>query len=219
MLATSKKPKRYLLKPTLSLYRHLKAFEEWTDNMTNKKAGLRQREDQGRFWWELRSSRYYDTFDQGYIAYQDIAFNSAFEIKRAVFPELTAFCLPTICPVLLATLNSPVMWYFMSRAMLHGKDQALRLKTDKMQFVPIPYRARERQDNLCHEITADLSRITRQIKESDICILDWLRHEFGLDKPDAALAQLGLPRRFLPRGFRRAPGCGPPQTIAGGSRR
>jgi hypothetical protein len=47
---------------------------------------------------------------------------------------MTAFCLPTICPVLFATLNSPVMWYSMSRAMLHGKDEALRLKTDKMQL-------------------------------------------------------------------------------------
>jgi len=120
-----------------SLYRHLKAFEEWTDTTTNKKAGLRQREDQGRFWWELRSSKYYEAFDQGYIAYQDIAFNSAFEIKRAVFPEMTAFCLPTICPVLLATLNSPVMWYFMSRAMLHGKDEAIRCNLFQFRTVRV----------------------------------------------------------------------------------
>ena len=51
---------------------------------------------------------------------------------------MTSFCLPCASdPYLLAVLNSPLMWRYLTRVTLHGKDEALRLKTDKMERIPI----------------------------------------------------------------------------------
>jgi hypothetical protein len=191
-----------------SLYGHMKLYEQWEEPETRQLAGLRHREDQGRFWWELRSSKYYGVFDSGFVAYQDIAFNSAFEQRIDVFPEMTAFCLPSVCPALLSILNSSMMWYYMSRAMLHGKDEALRLKTDKMQIIPISTKLREKQLDLCASYTQTIIERTKRTKLLDATVLDWLRHEFGLEKPSAAFSGLhdfdadgfaGAVRKALPK--------------------
>jgi hypothetical protein len=172
-----------------SIYKHMKQFETWIDPESQASCGLRHRDDQGRYWWELRSNAYYERFSNGYIAYQDIAYYPSFELKVAVIPEMTAFCLPSNDRFLLATLNSPLMWYYMSRKMLHGKDEALRLKTDKMQLLPIARHLSQYSMNLADSLTTDLEKQTRLQFEAGIAILDWLRHEFDLDKPGAALSQ------------------------------
>jgi hypothetical protein len=77
----------------------------------------------------------------------------------------------------------------MSRKMLHGKDEALRLKSDKMQFLPIPRNISQYSMDMANSITTELETQTRRQFESNNAILDWLRHEFHLDKPSASLAQ------------------------------
>jgi 16S rRNA G1207 methylase RsmC len=171
------------------IYRHMKKFETWIDPESKDSLGLRHRDDQGRFWWELRSNAYYEQFTDGYIAYQDIAYHPSFELKFSVVPEMTAFCLPSNNRFVLASLNSPILWYYMSRKMLHGKDEALRLKSDKMQFLPIPRNISQYSMDMANSITTELETQTRRQFESNNAILDWLRHEFHLDKPSASLAQ------------------------------
>ena len=64
------------------------------------------------------------------------------------------------------------------------RTKHLRLKTDKMQLIPISTNVGK--DNLIYAQAiynklADLSRLTKLL---DAYILDWLRHEFGLEKPE-----------------------------------
>ena len=172
-----------------SIFRHMKALESWRDPSSGKLRGLRHREDKGRFWWELRSNAYYDVFEHGYVAYQDIAYHSAFEIKTGIVPEMTAFCIPKNDNLLLASLNSPVCWHYMSRNMLHGKDEALRLKTDKMQLVPIPQSVPDASQQALGEHRQEIENKTRQMREATTLIQDWLRLEFGLEKPGTALGK------------------------------
>ena len=69
-----------------SLYAHLKPMEE----------ALRKREDQGMFWWELRSCDYYDKFEESKIVYQDIQFHSWFALDReGCFLNNTGYFLPS----------------------------------------------------------------------------------------------------------------------------
>lgn len=172
-----------------SLHRHMKKFEAWKDEKTNEWRGLRYREDQGRFWWELRPNRYYDVFDRGYIAYQDIAFKSAFSRVCKIVPEMTAFCIPSFGSFLVSVLNSPAMWYLLTRLTLHGKDEALRLKTDKMELVPIPATQCDSMLKDFELTTEKLEFRMKLIAQSRAMILDWLRVEFGLEKPGTALAE------------------------------
>jgi hypothetical protein len=162
-----------------SIHRHMKRFESWIDEKS-KLCGLRHREDSGRFWWELRSNRYYNLFEKNYIIYQDIAFHSSFERKSLVIPDMTAFCIPDDDLFLLAILNSSFCWYYMHKNMLHGKDEALRLKTDKVRLIPIPTDGRLKRSEEIVFCVEKLEKLTREIQITRETIIDWLRIEFDL---------------------------------------
>src|SRR5262249_52050137 len=66
-----------------SLYTHLKRWEVFVDASTGKERGLRLREDQGRFWWELRPCAYYDAFDQPKLIYQELSWWQTFQIDNS----------------------------------------------------------------------------------------------------------------------------------------
>src|SRR5690348_16603810 len=61
-----------------SLHAHMKAWDSFVDPETGKKRGLRYREDQGRYWWELRPCAYYDAFDNPKVLYVDITWSPSF---------------------------------------------------------------------------------------------------------------------------------------------
>lgn len=157
-----------------ALHSHFKQFE----------SELKKREDQGRYWWELRPSQNYRHFEGEFIAYQDIAFHSAFALSSGALPEMTAFCLPKADdPYLLAVLNSPLMWHLLSRITLHGKDEALRLKTDKMDTLPIAVPSKTIRKSVS-DITPALRKLIAKRNRANSLMIDWLNHSFGL-KPEA----------------------------------
>jgi hypothetical protein len=90
--AVDEKEAEHLFKSVYpSLYRHMKSFEEWTEPDTGRVRGLRHREDQGRWWWELRPC--------GRVG-EDVAILTPHRPGRADFPlpvlhgraSLTAAC-------------------------------------------------------------------------------------------------------------------------------
>jgi len=82
-------------------------------------------------WYEIQDPvDYHLIFNRGNILYQDLAFHSRFGIGQpGLVPEMTCFCLPSTDTWLLTVLNSPLMWSYMWRNVVHGKDEVLRLKT------------------------------------------------------------------------------------------
>jgi Eco57I restriction-modification methylase len=100
---------------------------------------LIDRQDQGRFFWELRSCDYMDEFDRPKIFYQDLAWVSDFsQDSGGRIPNNTVYFIPSSDKVLLAILNSPVLWWYMWRTAQHDKDETLRLFTDFVVTIPIP---------------------------------------------------------------------------------
>lgn len=109
-----------------ALHRHFKKLEQFKDPKTGKLRGLRRREDQGRWWWELRSCAYYDAFEKPKIIYQVIQFHSRYCLDRdGRLSNDKTFFLPVDDPWLLAVLNSPLMWWYNWRHLTHLKDEAL----------------------------------------------------------------------------------------------
>jgi hypothetical protein len=173
-----------------TLYAHFKVFEQ----------ELRRRQDQGRYWWELRPSQNYSHFEGGYIAYQDIAFHSAFAVSSGALPEMTAFCLPRANDqFLLSVLNSPLMWHLLSRITLHGKDEALRLKTDKMDTIPIAIPS-EFTRAAIEQITPRLRDLISKRVEANALVVSWLEHSFGIERDTWRSADLTVfSQRFVRR--------------------
>jgi hypothetical protein len=79
-----------------SLYARMKNWESLVDLDTGKRRGLRHREDQGRFWWELRPCAYYDAFDRNRLAYPDLSWSSSFlTLSPGVMVSDLAFFVPS----------------------------------------------------------------------------------------------------------------------------
>jgi len=121
-----------------ALYRHFKAFEDIPDARGGRPKGLRHREDQGRYWWELRPCAYYTSFDAPKTLYVDITWKPSFLVDaRGRFTNNTCYFLPSAEPAVAASLNAPIGWWYAWRKAQHGKDEALWFFTSFMETYPV----------------------------------------------------------------------------------
>ncbi|MBS0251186.1 MAG: Eco57I restriction-modification methylase domain-containing protein, partial [Proteobacteria bacterium] len=170
-----------------ALHRHFKRYESFVDPDTRKKKGLRHREDQGRFWWELRSCAYYDAFAASKIIYQVIQYHPRYSLdtEGRVGNDKT-FILPTDDLLLLAILNSPLMWWFNWRNLVHLKDEALSPMGYKMSEMPVASFSAEAAKEVTTAVKF-LIKLTASDRALASSLLDWLRIEFAVEKPKALL--------------------------------
>ena len=132
-----------------AIYRHLDKYRE----------RLVVRDDQGQFYWEFRSCRYYSDFEKPKIMYADIGrFINASYDKTGLFCGANWF-LPTEDLSLLAILNSTLFdWYARHKLQTLNDPWAgggLRFKITYMKHVPIADRTSEQK--------AELSGLVEQI--------------------------------------------------------
>ena len=132
-----------------AIYRHLNKYRE----------RLVVREDQGQFYWEFRSCRYYSDFEKPKIMYADIGkFINASYDKTGMFCGANWF-LPTEDLSLLAILNSKLFDWYARHKLQTLNDPwaggALRFKITYMKHVPIADRTSAQK--------AELSRLVEQI--------------------------------------------------------
>ena len=132
-----------------AIYRHLDKYRE----------RLVVRDDQGKFYWEFRSCRYYSDFEKPKIMYADIGrFINASYDKTGLFCGANWF-LPTEDLSLLAILNSRLFdWYARHKLQTLNDPWAgggLRFKITYMKHVPIADRTSEQK--------AELSGLVEQI--------------------------------------------------------
>ena len=160
-----------------SLHHHFKQFEN----------RLRSRQDQGRYWWELRTCAYWHLFDQPKIIYQDITWELSFNLDtEGTLSNNTVYFLPTADPWVLASLNSPAAWAFAWRRAQHGKDEALRYFNPFVESFPIPEPTDE-QRATCDEAVGRLVAMAKTRQETVRDVLNWLRTEHGIEKPSLKL--------------------------------
>ncbi|MGV9008451.1 Eco57I restriction-modification methylase domain-containing protein [Brevundimonas sp.] len=100
---------------------------------------LTKRYDQGKYFWELRSCDYWETFEEPKIVYPDIYEHQSFAWDVAGhYGGNTSYFIPTNERWMTAVLNSNVIeWYYrqVSSAIRGGY---LRAFSEVMQHVPIP---------------------------------------------------------------------------------
>jgi hypothetical protein len=163
-----------------AIYEHMKPCE----------AALRKRQDQGRFWWELRSCAYWEAFDQPKVMYQDITWNPRFCLDRqGTLSNNTVYFLPTADPWLFGVLNSPIAWWFSWRAAVHGKDEALRFFTVFLEQFPIP-KPTDYQERASAQVISRLVEISNSQQRVRRTVLDWLRVEYAIEKPTKKMEAL-----------------------------
>jgi SAM-dependent methyltransferase len=159
------------------LHKHFKANED----------ALRKRQDQGAYWWELRPCAYYHHFQSPKIFHTDIAWRPQFAFSdEEAYLLNTAYVWPTSDLWLLAVVNSPVMWAFMWRNAMHGKDEALRLIYSFTKTLPIAPPSEIIRIE-AEERVAALIELTRANQSAQRELLDWLKQIHSIDNPGLKL--------------------------------
>ncbi len=161
-----------------AIYDHFRPFQD----------RLRKRQDQGRFWWELRSCTYYEAFENPKFTYQEIQFHPRYSFDtNGLFFNNKVFLLPSEEKYLLGILNSPLMWWHNWRYLPHMKDEALSPKGDLMVSLPIAPPTNESRSAIEPRVERNIELTTHQ-RENVSTLLDWLGFEFGITNPGQRLA-------------------------------
>lgn len=122
----------------------------------------RKRQDQGAFWWELRSCDYYESLDRPKIIFPDISKEPRFFLDRSgIYLANTAYFLGVDDPYLLGILNSRLFWFAISNISIPFGIRAgkyrYRLIYQYMEKVPIrPIDERNSEDSCRRERMTDL---------------------------------------------------------------
>lgn len=173
-----------------AVHKHMKRFESLPGDKPGERKGLRHREDHGRYWWELRPCAYYDAFERNKIFWQAIQFYPAYSrVDRIQYGNNKTYILPTDDCWLLACLNSPLLWWVSWRHFLHMKDEAL--SNDGTKFLSLPFRRpTTAESDHANDTIPNLLARNDVVQSAVGTTLDWLRIEFGLEKPSRTLATL-----------------------------
>lgn len=171
-----------------SLHAHFKRMDQ----------ALRKREDQGKFWWELRPCGYYARFEEPKIVYQEIQFHSWFALdEEGHYLNNKAFLIPSTDGFLLALLNSPLAWWFLWRYLPHMKDEAISPVTFLMQSFPVCQPQRTARATVEERVTR-LITLAKSFTQKSAAFLQWVSHETNLPKLPASLESAS---RLEPGGF------------------
>lgn len=113
-----------------AIHRHLSQWEE----------GLRKRDDQGRYWWELRSCVYYCEFEKPKILWPGISADlSVFSLdENGYFGNDNNQLIISGDQCLLAILNSKLICFVLSHLCDRVQGGFYRLKIIYMNQLPIP---------------------------------------------------------------------------------
>ncbi|WP_166398170.1 Eco57I restriction-modification methylase domain-containing protein [Rubrobacter marinus] len=189
-----------------ALHSHMKPLEE----------KLRKRKDKGRYWWELRSCAYYDAFERPKIMYQEIQFHSQYGLDTSgLLTNNKGFFLSSNNLWIPAVLNSPLMWWHNWRHLPHMKDEALSPVGVLMEKLPIASPTDKTRAE-AEDAVGRLVSITRSEQEARRDLLDWLRVEYGVEKPGGKLEDYARlePDAFVAEVRKRRPKSEGPLTPA-----
>jgi hypothetical protein len=171
-----------------SLHAHFKPMEK----------ALRKREDQGAFWWELRSCDYYDKFEQPKIVYQVIQYHSRFALDmEGHYLNDKGFFVPSGDLCLLAALNSSLAWWFFWRYLPHMKDEALNPAAFLMDKFPVIQPSTAARGSI-EERAIRLVELVKAFAEARAAFIQWVTHETGIAKVPISLE---TPWQLQPDGF------------------
>ncbi|MCE9586225.1 N-6 DNA methylase [Candidatus Uhrbacteria bacterium] len=137
---------------------------------------LRERQDQGDFWWELRPCDYYETFNQPKLLYPDICKHPRFAYDESgIYPTNTIYALGTGDKYLLGILNSRLFWFAISNISIpfgvRAGEFRYRLIYQYMEQIPVrKLDLKKSAEKVMYEKMVDLANRrlahTRELHES-----------------------------------------------------
>jgi hypothetical protein len=150
---------------------------------------LKKRDDQGKYFWELRSCIYWKEFEQPKIVIPAITSDVEYaaDHEKHLSNDKTSICVVSEPNYLLGLLNSKVLWWFIRQTAASKQGGFYEFKPMYVSVLPIPAVPRENQkpvEKLVERIVAakhknpaaDTSALEREI-DQQVCALYGLTPE------------------------------------------
>lgn len=146
-----------------SIHEYLKPF----------RTHLRARDDQGKYFWELRSCVYWQEFDEPKIVIPAIARQNdyAVDFDRHCTNDKTSICVTEHIHYILGVLNSSTLWWFIRKTAASRQGGYYEFKPMYVSVLPIPDvpAGNRRNVELCVE---QILNIKKQNADSDVSQLE-----------------------------------------------
>jgi hypothetical protein len=161
-----------------AIHRHL---SQWV-------SPLKKRDDQGKFWWELRSCAYYEEFERPKITWGNLATEPKFALDSSPsYVSAPANIIPYDDLSLLAILNSPICKWFIGLQAAIRSGGFLEFKPMYVEKLPIfpatPFQKApiiERvQTILSNPDSPDVPRLEAEIDQLVYCLYGLTEKEIG----------------------------------------
>jgi type I restriction-modification system DNA methylase subunit len=142
---------------------------------------LIERDDQGKYFWELRSCKYWDDFEKPKIIYPDIYEHQSFTVDTSGFYSgNTCYFIPAHQLWLCGFLNSWVVEWLYSRLSNKVRGGYLRAFTDCMKQIPIPEASSTDRQAISALVQKCLDAKGQNVAEWEAEINDRVAHLYGL---------------------------------------
>lgn len=191
-----------------------KKYPEIYKHLSKYRAALEKRQDQGKFWYNLRPCKYYNAFDKPKIVYGDISLQNRFTIDtKGYYPLKTCFIIPNPDKYLLALLNSKLFEFYMRQnfpilgdpqkggRILHGTTYMNKLPIKKsgqveekliIKLVDKMLCLNERINELGDKLTDERVRIEGEIKKTDSEIDELVYKIYGITDAEKEIIESSL---------------------------
>jgi hypothetical protein len=151
--------------------------------MTHYSDHLRKRQDQGRYWWELRPCAYYHVFEIGRLFIKRIEYYAEVSGDDEVrFINDSALLLPSLNYWVMNCLNSPALWYLRFKTFPHKKDEAVAMDVPFIEALPIPVPSDSTKAK-CEEFCQRLRHVRSGLQGTSSMLSDWYLSELGIVMP------------------------------------
>ena len=104
-----------------------------------------KRDDQGKYYWELRACKYWDEFEKPKIIYPDIAKRPEFAYDEEAFYLVnTLYLLPTDEKWLVNLLNSSIVFWIYTKISSKIRGGFVRFIAQYVSQIPIPNNSKKK---------------------------------------------------------------------------
>jgi hypothetical protein len=123
------------------------AIHQWFEGF---RSALKKRDDQGKYFWELRSCAYWHEFEQPKIVIPAITSDVEYaaDYEKRFSNDKTSICVTSEPNYLLGLLNSKVLWWFIRQTAASKQGGFYEFKPMYVSVLPIPAVPTEQQKPL-----------------------------------------------------------------------
>ncbi|TRU27481.1 MAG: class I SAM-dependent DNA methyltransferase [Microcystis aeruginosa Ma_MB_S_20031200_S102] len=158
-------------------------FQEFRDKLI-------KRDDQGRFFWELRSCKYWQEFEQPKIIYPDIYESQSFMIElNKFYLGNTVYFMPINELWLCGLLNSVVIEWFYSYISNKVRGGYLRAFTDYIRKIPIASATETQKQAIEYLVKQCLEAKGKEVKELETKINQIVYKLYGLSEEEIRIIE------------------------------